>query len=50
VWVRSQQQPDGHIASPDDSFGVNTFATSQSIQALRRGWVPVKPLDRQACP
>jgi hypothetical protein len=50
VWVRSQQQADGHIASPNDSFGVNTFATSQSIQALRRGWVPVKPLARQACP
>jgi hypothetical protein len=50
AWVRSQQQPDGHIASPNDSFGVNTFASSQSIQALRREWVPVKPLGRQACP
>ena len=50
VWIRSQQQPDGHIASPNDSFGVNTFASSQSIQALRREWVPVKPLARQACP
>ncbi len=50
VWVRSQQQPDGHIASPNDSFGVNTFASTQSIEALRRGWVPVKPLARQACP
>lgn len=50
VWVRSQQQPDGHIASPNDSFGVNTLASSQAIQALRREWVPVKPLARQACP
>ena len=50
VWIRSQQQPDGHIASPNDSFGVNTFASSQSIQALRREWVPVKPLARQSCP
>jgi hypothetical protein len=50
VWIRSQQAPDGHITSPNDSFGVNTFASSQSIQALRREWVPVKPLARQACP
>jgi hypothetical protein len=50
VWVRGQQQPDGHIASPNDSFGVNTFASSQAIQALRREWIPVKPLARQACP
>ena len=49
AWVRSQQQPDGHIASPNDTFGVNTFASSQSIQALRRGWVPVTPLPVQAC-
>ena len=33
VWVRAQQQPDGHVASPNDSLGVNTFATSQSIAA-----------------
>ncbi|HEY5012711.1 MAG TPA: hypothetical protein VIK61_08410 [Acidimicrobiia bacterium] len=50
VWIRSRQQPDGHIASPNDSFGVNTFASTQSIEALRRGWVPVKPLGRQPCP
>lgn len=50
VWVRAQQQPDGHIASPNDGFGVNTFASSEAIQALRREWVPVKPLARQACP
>jgi hypothetical protein len=50
VWVRSRQQPDGHIASPNDAFGVNTFASSQAIQALRRGWIPVKPLARQTCP
>jgi hypothetical protein len=50
VWLRGQQQPDGHIASPNDSFGVNTFASSQAIEAFRRGWVPVKPLARQSCP
>jgi hypothetical protein len=50
VWIRSQQQPDGRIVSPNDGFGINTFASSQSIQALRRGWLPVKPLAVQNCP
>jgi hypothetical protein len=50
AWVESQQQPDGRIASPNDGFGITTFASTQAIQALRRGWVPVKPLARQACP
>jgi prenyltransferase beta subunit len=49
VWLRKQQASDGHITSPNDSFGVNTFATSQSIQALRREWVPITPLAKQAC-
>jgi hypothetical protein len=49
AWVRSRQQPDGHIASPNDTFGINTFASAQSIQALRRGWVPVTPLPVQSC-
>ena len=48
-WLRSQQQPDGHIASPNDFFGLNTFASSQSIQALRRGWLPVSPAAKQPC-
>ncbi len=34
TYLRSQQQPDGRVASPNDGFGVNTFATSQAIQAL----------------
>jgi hypothetical protein len=50
AWLRSQQNADGHINSPNDGFGVNTFATSQSIQALRRGWIPVTPLFPQSCP
>ena len=49
-WLRSKQWADGHIASPNDSFGLNTFATAQSIQALRRGWVPVNVLPAQTCP
>ena len=57
VWLRSQQNTGvptpadaGRINSPSDSFGVSTFATSQSIQAFRRGWNPVSPLEPQACP
>jgi hypothetical protein len=34
--LRAMQADDGHIASGGDTFGVNTFATSQSIQALTR--------------
>jgi len=42
AWLRSQQAGDGHIASQNDAFPpVNTFATTQSIEALRRGWLPV---------
>lgn len=29
-----RQQSDGRISSPSDGFGINTFATSQAIQAL----------------
>lgn len=41
AWIRSQQQPDGRIASPNDEFGVNTFATSQSVEGLLRSWLPI---------
>lgn len=34
TWLNGQQASDGHIASPNDSFGLNTFGTSQAIQAL----------------
>ena len=40
AFLASQQQPDGRIASPNDGFGINTFATSQSIQGLVRIDVP----------
>jgi hypothetical protein len=46
LWLGTQQASDGHIKSPNDAFPpVNTFATSQTIQALRRGWIPVTPLS-----
>ena len=39
--LRSLQGRDGRFVSPFESFGVNTFATSQAIQALGRGWLPL---------
>jgi hypothetical protein len=47
AWLRSQQRPDGRITSPNDGFGVNTFATSQTVEGLLRAWLPV---DRAAAP
>ncbi|WCO65234.1 DUF4214 domain-containing protein [Iamia majanohamensis] len=32
--LEARQQPDGHIAGPNDGFGLNTFATTQAVQAL----------------
>jgi hypothetical protein len=49
AWLRGRQQANGRILSPSDSFGINTFPTTQTIQALRRGWIPVKPLGKQKC-
>ncbi len=34
--LRAMQRTDGRITSPNDGFGVNTFATTQTIQALSR--------------
>ena len=52
AWLRSRQAADGHIISqfdPTNPAAVNTFATTQTIQALRRGWIPVAPLVPQTC-
>jgi hypothetical protein len=48
-WLISRQDADGHIQSPNDSWGVNTFATSQSVEALLRGWLPVSRAGSAAC-
>ena len=37
-YLLGQQQVDGRIASPSDSFGINTFSTSQGVQALTLAW------------
>ena len=54
AWLRSQQLParTGRIASPNDSFGVNTFATSQTVEGCcSRGCRSrVRPRRRARCP
>jgi hypothetical protein len=50
AWLRTQQATDGHIASQNDGFPpVNTFATTQSIEALRRGWLPAAYEAPRSC-
>lgn len=41
AWLRSQQQSNGRIASPNDGFGINTFATAQSVEGLLQSWLPI---------
>lgn len=38
AWLATQQNTEGRIVSPNDSYGINTLATSQSVQALTRQW------------
>jgi hypothetical protein len=40
VWLRAQQATNGRIKSPNDGFGINTYATSQAIQGLLRPTLP----------
>ena len=47
--LRSLQAPDGHITSPFDPSGLTTFATSQSVQALSLGWLPVERAEPAPC-
>lgn len=49
TWMIADQLPSGRFKSPNDSFGINTYPTSQAIQALRRGWLPVNTLAKQKC-
>jgi hypothetical protein len=39
--LTDRQAADGHVTGPNDAFGVNTFATSQAVQAVTRRWLPV---------
>lgn len=38
TWLASQQGSSGRFVSPNDDYGVNSFATSQALQALSRQW------------
>ena len=53
AWLRSQQVTTGvgagRFASPSDTFGQNTFATSQSVEGLLRSWLPVARGAEQVC-
>ena len=44
-WLSSQQSQEGNFASPYDSYGLNTFATSQVTSALAQSWFPIRSLD-----
>jgi hypothetical protein len=37
-WLRTQVNADGRVISPNDEYGINTLATSQTIQALSNQW------------
>ncbi len=42
------QQPDGRVASPNDSFPpINTSATSQTVEALLHNWLPIAGVGYQ---
>lgn len=41
AWLLGQQRPDGRVTSPNDTYGVTTFATTQSVEGWLRTWVPV---------
>ncbi len=49
TWLVSQQQSNGRIASPNDGFGINTFATSQAVEGLLQSWLPVARTAPQSC-
>jgi hypothetical protein len=53
VWLRSQQITSGtdagRVQSPSDSFGVNTFPTSQTVEGLLRSWLPVGRAASSTC-
>jgi hypothetical protein len=49
TWIVSQQLADGRIVSPNDDFGVNTFATSQSVEGLLQSWLPIVRHAAQSC-
>lgn len=49
AWLATQQIASGRVTSPNDTWGVNTFATSQVVQALSLSWLPVAERDLVLC-
>ena len=49
TWLRSQQLPDGRVQSQNDGFGINTFATSQTLEGLLQSWLPITRAAAQTC-
>jgi hypothetical protein len=49
AYLRAQQAADGHVASPSDSFGLNTFGTTQAVEALLASWLPVARAPAVTC-
>ena len=49
-YLLGTQAADGRFASPNDSFGVNTFATSQGVEALLASWLPIARRADAECP
>ena len=50
TWLRSEQTAAGNIASPNDQFGLNTFPTTQAVQALLHHWLPIARATASPCP
>ena len=46
TWLISQQSVEGNMTSPNDIYGLNTFATSQTISALAGNVFPLASLDK----
>jgi hypothetical protein len=53
AWLRSLQVTSGpgagRFTSPADQFGITTFVTSQTVEALLRSWYPVVQATPQPC-
>ena len=49
AYLIGTQTVDGNLSSPNDSWGLNTFATSQGVQGLLRSWLPVAQATVQTC-
>ena len=54
MWISSQQLTSppsdaGRIASPNDGYGLTTFATSQSVEGLLQSWLPIARASAQTC-